>query len=372
MPSHDERFMRLCLAAALKGSGRVSPNPLVGAVVARRGRLVSVGYHRRYGGEHAETMALRRAGRRARGATLYVTLEPCAHHGKTPPCVDAVRAAGIVRVVAAMGDPHPLVDGRGFRALRRAGIRVSRGLFASEARDLNAAYVTAILEGRPLVTLKAGISLDGRIATASGESRWITSATSRREAHRLRAAHDAVLIGIGTALADDPRLTARAGGAGRSPIRVLLDTRLRVSSRSLLLRSRGGAVLVYTAGGSPSKRRALARAGASVVEVPRGPGGVRLRSVLADLVRRGAHSLLVEGGSEVAWSFLREGVVDRLALFVAPTILGGRGAVPFVGGPGVGRPAQGFRVARMEVRRVGGDLLISGRLARRGLRARRG
>jgi diaminohydroxyphosphoribosylaminopyrimidine deaminase/5-amino-6-(5-phosphoribosylamino)uracil reductase len=365
--------MRACLDAALRGKGRVSPNPLVGAAVVSSGKLVGLGHHARYGGEHAEAAALRRAGRRARGATLYVTLEPCAHQGKTPPCVEVVLRAGIRKVVAAMRDPHPLVNGRGIRALRQEGVQVTVGTLREEARRLNEAYLSAVTRGRPLVTLKAGMSLDGRIATGTGESRWITSALSRREAHRIRAEHDAILVGVGTILKDDPILTARPRGSfGRQPVRVILDSDLRLGARSRILRSRGGGkILVYSAREIRSRRAGIERPGAEVIVAGRGAGGVRLGPVLADLARRGIHSLLVEGGSEVAWSFLRAGAVDRIAFFVAPCILGGRGAVPVVGGEGVSSIARAIGVESLHAESLGRDLLLTGRLPARGPGGRR-
>ncbi|MBI3448442.1 MAG: bifunctional diaminohydroxyphosphoribosylaminopyrimidine deaminase/5-amino-6-(5-phosphoribosylamino)uracil reductase RibD [Acidobacteria bacterium] len=355
--------MKVCLRAARRGRARVHPNPLVGAAVVKRGRVVAVGHHARFGGEHAEVVALRRAGKQASGATLYVTLEPCAHHGKTPPCVDAILRAGVARVVAAMRDPHPLVDGRGFRALRRAGVRVDVGTLRAPAEELNAAYTTVVLEGRPFVTLKVGMTLDGKIATARGESRYITSPASRRAAHRMRGQHDAVLVGAGTARADDPRLTARGvRGPGRQPARVVLDTRLTLSPRSRLLTTRGGRVLVYTASASSRGRARLERAGATVMRVGRGrSGGVDLGSVLSDLTARGVGSLLVEGGGDVAWSFLHAGAVDRVVLFVAPKILGGRDAVPAVAGRGAARLADAIHLNEMRIRRLAGDIVITGR-----------
>lgn len=366
--------MRICLEAAGRGRGRVSPNPLVGAAVVRGGRLVATGHHARHGGDHAEVVALRRAGTGARGATLYVNLEPCAHHGKTPPCVEYVQRAGIRRVVAAMRDPHPLVNGRGFRALRGSGVQVTVGVLRAEARRLNEAYVTALTLGRPLVTLKSGMTLDGRIATAAHRSRWITSEVSRREGHRLRAEHDAVLVGIGTASRDRPLLTVRARGLrSRRPLRVVLDSDLRLDPASpLLRRGGGGAVLVYAARALPGRRARLEAAGAEVILAGPGREGVNLRRVLADLARRGVHALLVEGGSEIAWSFLRARAVDKIAFFVAPRIVGGRGAVPAVGGQGVRTPEDAFRVGDLEVGRIGPDLLVKGRLlpgARAGRRA---
>jgi len=361
----DERFMRVCLRAARRGRGRVHPNPLVGAAVVKNGRVLAVGHHALFGGDHAEVVALRRAGARAAGATLYVTLEPCAHQGKTPPCVGAILRAGVARVVAAMRDPHPLVDGRGFRSLRRGGVRVDVGTLRAPAQRLNEAYTIAVLRGRPLVTLKTGMTLDGKIATARGESRYITSPASRRAAHRMRGAHDAVLVGAGTARADDPRLTARGVGArGSPPARVVLDTRLTLTPRARLLTTRGGRVIVYAASGSARARARLERAGAEVVKVrPGASGGVDVSAVLADLSARGIGSVLVEGGGDVAWSFLEAGAVDRLVLFIAPKILGGRDAVPAIAGRGAARLAGAVALRDVRIRRLAGDIVITGRPA---------
>jgi diaminohydroxyphosphoribosylaminopyrimidine deaminase/5-amino-6-(5-phosphoribosylamino)uracil reductase len=337
---------------------------MVGAVLVRRGKLVAQGHHPRYGGIHAEAAVLRRAGDASRGATLYVNLEPCAHHGKTPPCADAIARAGVRKVVAAMKDPHALVNGRGLRRLRSAGIEVKTGLLAAEARKLNEAYLTALKLGRPLVTLKAGLTLDGRIATASGESRWITSAVSRRDAHRLRAEHDAVLVGAGTALHDRPCLNARHGARGiRQPMRVVLDSNLRLDPESPLLEERGGgALLIYTGRRRGDRTRRLEDAGARVVAVSRGDGGLDLESILSDLVGRGVHCLLVEGGSRVAWSFLSQGLADRIAFYMAPLLLGGERSIPVVGGQGPARLSEGVRISGLQVRPSGPDLLVTGRI----------
>lgn len=368
MARDDAAWMGRCFEAARKGRGRVSPNPMVGALVVKGGRLVAEAWHARYGGAHAEAAALKKAGGRARGATLYVSLEPCAHHGKTPPCTDAILKAGIRRVVAAMKDPHPLVNGRGFRALRKAGVEVKSGVLRREATALNRAYLTALLKGRPQVTLKAGMSLDGRIATASGQSRWITSEASRKDAHRLRAEHDAVLVGIGTALQDDPRLDARQAGRGvRQPLRAVLDSRLRLKSGSRLLASGGGApLIIYTVKGGGAAARRLARAGAEIVPVGKGPGGVSLPRALADLARRGVHSLLVEGGGRVAWSFLDRGLADRVVWYVAPRILGGMKAVPVVGGRGAARLSGAVALRHVEISPSGPDFRVSGWVVPRG------
>jgi diaminohydroxyphosphoribosylaminopyrimidine deaminase/5-amino-6-(5-phosphoribosylamino)uracil reductase len=336
---------------------------MVGAVVVRGGRVVGSGYHRRPGGAHAEVMALRRAGDRARGATLYVNLEPCAHHGRTPPCADAILRSGVRRVVASMRDPNPLVRGRGFAALRRGGVEVACGTLRQEARDLNEAYRKYIATGLPFVVLKAGMSLDGRIATAAGRSQWITSARSRRAAHDLRWRFDGILVGVGTVLADDPELAARRRGRERDGFwRVVLDSELRTPPGSRLVRAaRRRPTLIYTTARAPRRREeALRSAGVEIRRVRSRRDRVDLRAVLPDLGRREVASLLVEGGGEVHGSFLEAGLADKLLLFVAPTLLGGRGAVPVVGGAGVRQPASAPRLARMAVERLGPDLLISG------------
>jgi diaminohydroxyphosphoribosylaminopyrimidine deaminase/5-amino-6-(5-phosphoribosylamino)uracil reductase len=340
---------------------------MVGALLVKDGRLLAEAWHARYGGPHAEAAALRRAGRSARGATLYVSLEPCAHQGKTPPCTRAVIEAGVIRVVAAMRDPHPLVNGRGLRELRRAGIEVSTGLMRRDAALLNEAYLIAIIEGRPSVTLKAGMTLDGKIAPASGSARWITSPASRRDGHRLRAAHDAVLVGIGTAIADSPRLDARGAGAGiRQPLRAVLDSALRLDPASSLLKVRGGGgIVVYTARPHPARARLLERRGATVVVAGAGEGGVSLPGALRDLVSRGVHSLLVEGGSAIAWSFLAAGLVDRIVLYMAPMILGGRSAVPLVGDPGFGSLVRALRLTDLKAEGSGPDLRLTARIPRK-------
>ena len=368
----DERHLRRALRLARRGAGRVSPNPMVGAVVARGSRVVGEGWHTRPGAPHAEVVALQNAGERARGARLYVNLEPCRHHGRTPPCTDAIIASGVKEVVASLRDPDPRVNGGGFRALRAAGIKVRTGLLGEEADVVNAAFLTRHRTGRPRVTLKAGMSLDGRIATRAGESRWITSAAARAAARRLRARHDAVLGGVGTVLADDPRLTA--GGA--STARVVLDSRLRTPPGSRLLRAAGGPVLILgSARAAVARRRRLERAGAVVVPVPERRGRVDLDAAMRALARRGVGSVMIEGGGEVLGAALDAGVGDAVALFVAPRLVGGRAARPAFGGEGVLRLAGAAEVKGAVLTRIGRDWLIEGRLEHRRpgrRRARRG
>jgi len=370
----DVAFMRRALALARRGLGRVEPNPMVGAVVVRGGRVVGEGWHRRFGGPHAEVVALEAAGRRARGADLYVTLEPCCHHGKTPPCTEAILAAGVRRVVAAVEDPFPEVRGRGLARLRKAGLEVRVGVLAEEARRLNAAFFKRTLTGRPLVVLKWAMTLDGRLADPRGRSRWISGEAARRLVHRLRRISDAVLVGAGTVLADAPRLTVRhvrpLPGRGQ-PRRVVVDARLRIpADREPAASAREVPVVVYAVPGAPRRRaEALRRAGCEVVEVPpdpdgRGPDGPRvdLGAVLDDLGRRGASRVLVEGGARVIGSLLARGLADRAMVFVAPRLLAARGGLFPAVGPGPRGLAEALVLRDLRARRVGEDVLIEGRL----------
>ena len=324
----DEQHMRAALALAARGLGTTWPNPSVGCVLVREGRVVGRGWTAPGGRPHAEREALRRAGEAARGATAFVTLEPCSHWGKTPPCVDGLCEAGVVRVVAAMRDPDPRVDGKGFELLRAAGIAVTEGLLEAEARALNAGFFLRMTQGRPLVTLKLATTLDGRIATARGESRWITGAPARRIVHALRGSHDAILVGSGTVLADDPDLSCRLEGYTPRPIlRAVADRRLRTPPEARLFRGVGEAVVLTAPGHGREALDRLTAAGASLVVVPPGgeAGDLDALSLLKALAARGVTRLLVEGGAVLAASLLRAGLVDRLAWFHAPAVMGGDG-----------------------------------------------
>ncbi|TAL09215.1 MAG: bifunctional diaminohydroxyphosphoribosylaminopyrimidine deaminase/5-amino-6-(5-phosphoribosylamino)uracil reductase RibD [Nitrospirae bacterium] len=365
----DEHFMERALALAARGLGTTSPNPPVGAVVVRSGRVVGEGYHRRAGGPHAEALALRRAGARARGATLYVTLEPCCHLDKrTPPCVPAIIASGVARVVVAARDPNPRVRGRGMAALRRAGLRVDPGVGTAGSEKLIEPYRTLITTGRPFVTLKVASTLDGKIATARGESRWITGPASRGLVHFLRSRSDAVVTGIGTVLADDPRLTARTGSAQEhAPLRIVLDPSLRIPLRAKVLRGRKAPTLVVTTEQSPrAKRAALRKAGAEALVLPSHRGRITWRALLSELGRRGIASLVIEGGAEVNASALREGAVDRVLFFLAPRMLGGADAVGAIGGRSPVRLSEALPLKRVSVMRVGPDILVEGYLTGKG------
>ena len=325
--------MRAALALSRRGLGNVWPNPSVGCVIVRPGenggRVVGRGWTQPGGRPHAETEALRRAGEAARGATAYVTLEPCSHHGRTPPCCNALIGAGVARVVVAMRDPDPRVDGRGFAMLRAAGIVVEEGLLQEEAQACHAGFARRIRAGRPVVTLKLATTLDGRIAAASGESRWITGTAARREAHAMRSRHDAILVGSGTVLADDPDLTCRLPGATpRQPLRVVADGRLRtpLGARLVAPASAAAPTLIVTGPGhAPAQLAPYQEAGAEVATVPRRDGALSLPALLAALAQRGVTRLLAEGGAGIAAALLREGLVDRLAWFHAPAVMGGDG-----------------------------------------------
>ncbi|MDJ0948724.1 MAG: bifunctional diaminohydroxyphosphoribosylaminopyrimidine deaminase/5-amino-6-(5-phosphoribosylamino)uracil reductase RibD [Alphaproteobacteria bacterium] len=325
--------MRSALALARRALGQAWPNPAVGCLLVQRDpagdRIVGRGWTRPGGRPHGETEALRRAGSAARGATAYVSLEPCNHHGKTPPCAEALVRAGIARAVIPIKDPDPRVSGRGLDCLRAAGVATELGLCAEEARDLNAGFFLRLEQGRPLVTLKLASSLDGRIATRSGDSRWITGPAARARGHLLRANHDAVMVGVGTALADDPDLTCRLPGlAGRSPTRVVMDSRLRLPLEAgLVARAREVPTWILAADGAdPGKRRALEKAGVEVVEVAGdATGRADIVAALEALGRAGLTRLLVEGGGTLAAALLAAGLVDRIAWFRAPSMIGADG-----------------------------------------------
>lgn len=350
-------FMRLALRLARKGIPRTSPNPAVGAVLVRKGKVVGSGYHRAAGMPHAEIEAIREAGRSARGADLYVTLEPCAHAGRTGPCTEAIAAAGIRRVAAAMEDPNPLVRGKGFLRLRKSGVLVHSGLLEREARSLNEPFCRWIVSGRPFVTLKLALSLDGQIAVASGGSRWITGKTARRMVHRMRAGSDAVLVGGKTFRADDPLLTARVPGA-RDPVRVVLTSDLSGAARSRMMREGGGGILfVCPKGVSARAVGRLREAGARVLLLPSRGGRIGAGVFLAALGREGITSLLVEGGGETAGWLVSAGSVDRFVLFVGPLLLGE--GVRSLSGFAAAAPGKGKRLSFTSVRRVGEDIRIT-------------
>lgn len=363
--------MRAALTLARRGLGNVAPNPAVGCILVRPdlgGRVVGRGWTRSGGRPHAETEALGRAGDLARGATAYVTLEPCAHHGKTPPCADALVAAGIARAVVAVEDPDPRVAGKGTARLREAGIEVVAGVLEAEAAELNAGFFLKIQQGRPLFTLKMATSLDGRIATRSGDSKWITGGESRARAHLLRADHDAILVGIGTVLADDSLLTCRLPGlADRHPVRIVADSRLRLPLTSQLVRTAKDVPtwMLTLPGNSPARLDVYREAGVTVIEVgPDAAGRPDLLKAAQELAWRGLTRVLIEGGGHLAAGALRAGLVDRVAWFHAPFLIGGDG-IPAVAAFGLDRLAEAPAFVRSGLQALGADLLTTATTIRR-------
>ena len=356
----DESYMREALRIAAFARGRTAPNPMVGALIVRDGTIVASGWHRAAGEPHAEIHALRMAGDLARGATLYVTLEPCAHHGRTGPCAEAVAAAGVARVVTALRDPNPLVAGRGLALLMEAGIEVETGVLADEARRQNEVFLKWVTAKRPFVALKTAMTLDGRIASHTGASQWITGEAARARVHVLRDETDAVLVGIGTVLADNPRLTTRlAARTGRNPMRVVLDSLARTPLDAHLITDGAAPTVIAVSERADPRRVSLLRAcGAEVVML--GAARADIGALLDWLGARACTSLLVEGGAEVNWSFLAEGYVDKVYAFIAPMLMGGRGAPASVGGMGFDSPQTALRLADMTVEQVGTDILVTG------------
>ena len=368
----DERFMRRALALARRGLGKTSPNPAVGAVLASGGRVIGEGWHKKAGGPHAEIEAIRKAEGKplhARHSTLYVTLEPCCTHGKTPPCTDAIIAAGVKRVVVGAVDPNPRHRGRGLKLLRRAGIRVESGVLAEEATRLNEAFNKWITTGMPLVIAKTAMSLDGKIATRTGDSKWITSDAARQCAHKLRAQVDAIMVGATTAIHDDPQLTVRHGvRRTKQPWRVVVDARGRAPKSAKLFRDkhRGRTLVLTTTLSSARWRKYLALLGIDVVVVARKGGRVELRAALMELGRRNVTSVLVEGGGELLGAMFDARLVDRVALFYAPIIIGGSGAVLAVAGKGAALVSQAVRLRDCKWSRVRGndEMLLEAAVAR--------
>jgi len=363
----DRRHLARAIELAEHGRGRVSPNPLVGAVIALDGEVVAEGFHREFGGAHAEVEAIHAAGdRELTGATMYVSLEPCCHQGKTPPCTDAIRAAGISRVVVASEDPSEHASGRGLGILRDEGIEVSvaEGELASRARLLNQPFRKHARTGLPWVLFKSAMTLDGKVASRSGDSKWISGETSRYRAHRWRAQCDAVVVGIGTALADDPQLTARVPGVKRQPRRVVFDSVARLPLSSKLVRDalRVPLTVVVSRAAPRAATDALQAHGAEVIVAPGENESARVRSALDQLGAAGIASILLEGGPHLGGAFLEAGEIDEIRLFLAPIVLGGRTARDPLGGEGVERIADAVKALTLGCERVGEDLLISARL----------
>jgi diaminohydroxyphosphoribosylaminopyrimidine deaminase/5-amino-6-(5-phosphoribosylamino)uracil reductase len=353
--------MARALEVAERGRGYVEPNPLVGAIIVRDGQLVGEGWHQRFGEAHAEIHALAAAGEAARGAVLYVTLEPCCHHGKTAPCTDAVLGAGIRRVVAAMPDPFPAVAGKGAEQLRHAGVPIEFGIGEAAARRLNAPYLKLLATSRPWVHVKWAMTLDGKIATRSGDSRWISNEISRRRVHELRGRMDAIIAGIGTVLADDPQLTARPPGP-RTPTRIVLDSQGRIHEDAIVVQTARvtPTILATTERMPPAKRAALQGHGCEVLILPDHKGRVSVEALLEELGRRRFTNVLVEGGSGVFGAFLDAAALNELHVFIAPRLIGGAMATSAVGGAGVQYMAEALRLAEWTHEVLDGDLYVHG------------
>ncbi len=361
----DKRLMRRALSLARKGAGWASPNPMVGAVVAHGDTIVGEGYHERVGGPHAEVNALRQAGSRGAGATLYVTLEPCNHHGRTPPCSLAVLDAGISRVVIGMADPNPKVEGGGAAFLSSRGMRVQTGLMARECRLLNQAFIKHITIGLPYVTLKTAATLDGRIASRTGDSRWVSNERSRRFVHRLRCELDGILVGIETALQDDPQLTARPQGRRpcRQPIRMVLDRHLRIDPSSILVQTARDVPLWIACAeeASPEKASLLQQTGVELLPLPMTSGSLDLRALLRELGHRQLTSLLIEGGARTIGGFIDQGLADAFYYFYAPKVLGDAQGIPMASGAPRSTMAQATPVFDVRWRHFGDDMMAFGR-----------
>lgn len=359
----DEKYMKRALELAAQATGRTSPNPLVGAVVVKDEVVVGEGYHHKAGMPHAEVHALTQAGESAQGATLYVTLEPCDHQGLTPPCTRAVIAAGIKRCVVAMEDPNPLVNGRGLTTLAEAGIEIETGLLQHEAEKQNEVFLKYIISGLPFVVLKTAMTLDGKIASQSGDSRWITSEAARQRVHEMRDQADAIMVGIGTVLADDPRLNTRlADRQGRDPVRLIIDGRLDLPLHSQIVASsiKQQTLVFAAASADPNRARQLERLGLEVITVDGAADDLNLEQVLQTAAHRKLCSVLVEGGGGINASLLKYGLVDKICWFIAPKIIGGSNAPSPVEGGGLGTMAEALQIEDMQISHIGPDILVSG------------
>ena len=354
----DKMYMRQALWLAEKGKGRVNPNPLVGAVLVRRGKVVGEGYHEYYGGPHAERVALKQAGKLAKGATLYVTLEPCCHYGKTPPCTEAIIESGVRKVVAATLDPNPLVAGQGIAKLLEAGVEVSVGLLKEQSEKLNRVFNHYMNTKRPLVRMKYAMTMDGKIATASGKARWVTGEAARKKVHETRAELSGIMVGSGTVHADDPLLTCRLPG-GRDPVRIICDSRLSISKESRIVQTAGEVPTFLAHCGPPGEKGAeLEKRGLTLLRVGQKEGRIDLAELLPLLGAKGVDSLLLEGGAALNESMLRAGLVDEVHLYLAPKVWGGEMAKTPVGGLGIDDPSEGYGFSLKDVERVGEDLLL--------------
>lgn len=363
MKSESElQFMQKAIALARRGSFKVSPNPKVGCVLVKKGKIISQGYHQHFGGLHAEINALREAGVRAKGSTMYINLEPCCHYGKTPPCTEAIIEAGVKKIVVGMVDPNPLVNGKGLRELKAKGIKIKLGVLKEECAKLNEPYIKYITQGLPFVILKSAMSLDGKIATPSGDSKWISSEASRKYVKTLRNQVDAILVGIDTVLQDNPGLLS--SHSKKRPIRVILDSHLRIPLDARVLNSRAPTIVATQKEADKKRIGNLEARGVEVLQIPRWKKhpqrGLDLKFLIKKLAKRGVASILIEGGGKVNASALEMGLVDKVIFFIAPKIVGGENAITPVEGEGIDRIGEAIKLKNTKIKRFGEDILFEG------------
>ena len=358
-------FMLRALRLAARAKGRTSPNPMVGALIIKSGKKISEGYHQKAGADHAEIAALKKAKGSAQGATMYVTLEPCNHFGKTPPCTEAIISAGIKKVFIATRDPNPLVAGKGIAKLKRAGIAVTIGDSQVEAKQLNEPYIKFITKKVPFVTIKAAISLDGKIAAASGNSTWISNKKSRERAHQMRAEADVVMIGVNTLLKDDPRLNVRLGKPIKHPVRLIVDTHLKTKTTAKIFRTKGGAVWIAAGKNAEEKKaKALTSKGALVLRIGLTKKRINLRSLMKELARHGIVNVLLEGGGKLLTSAIEQQIADRAAFFIAPILLGGGETYSIFHGKGINKVSDAFRITDVTYKNIEDNVLVMGKVER--------
>jgi len=360
----DERFMSIACKLALRGKGKTKPNPMVGAVLVKHGNIIGSGYHKQFGSRHAEVVALKNVQEEPAGATLYVNLEPCAHHGRTPPCLDLILEKKISRVVIGTMDPNPLVCGKSIRVLKKNGVQVNCGILEAKCRRLNETFFKFMENGKPFVTLKAALSLDGKIACASGQSQWISCDASRRKAHRYRRLVDAIIVGIGTVLKDNPQLTPRGVPGTGNPMRVILDSSLRIPLEARILQA-DAPTLLATTSKAPKKKLARLKEKGILVEVlsPNKNGRIPFAPLMKRLGKRNIQHVMIEGGTQIYTSALEEKEVDKLLLFIAPVLLGGKAAPGLFAGKGFDTPANGYTVSDLRMSRSDRDVMLEGYLS---------
>ena len=366
MTNDDTKFMHVALSQAVRGLGKVNPNPLVGAVIVREGIMIGSGYHEHFGGPHAEINAIRNANGSVEGATMYVTLEPCSHFGKTPPCADALIEAKIEKVVVAMKDPNPWVAGRGIERLKDNGIEVIVGLLEKETKELNRVFIKYIRTKLPYVVLKSAMSLDGKIATATGHSQWISCPESRKYVHTLRNELKGILVGVNTVITDDPELTTRLEGVtGRNPIRIVVDSKGRIPLSSKMFKNgdQNPVIIATTINFPKPKRIYLEAAGHTVLTLPERDGMVDLKILMSELGGLGIDGILLEGGGTLNESALKNGIIDEIQFIIAPMLIGGRDAITPVEGAGFNTVDEGIRLQQMTTRQMGDDILVTARIA---------